>query len=615
MIMNNNRGQVISQNYLNTINYLESASKNLLEGASVEDFFDEKATAALKEEKDILGEIGEDFLKKIFGNESYELTSGKEDIEIWTKIFNPLARKIAPEREKREELSEQEWLQVIISSKEFAMAARSKHTLKKNLTFNNTPQLGAKDGNNNINNEEDRLKKTIENEWNFYFPDSQDFKGKDNGEKTLSQQRIAYNTEVINEIIKQAINGLMGKEDYYKDKPIKKIKNFRKPEQLIDYVNTTIYEIIKSEGNEELAKKLSKNNGEFTSWNGSFKITLRGEFEEGLFLQQRKTLKKNNEDYDSVRVFYESLWSFIKTNGLYKDDTNVQLNLGWLNTAYSLQGSSSAYDILEDDCKKKEDTLREKFSKLPVSEANVYGFLGEYLRVYESSKKVTLTGTSSDELNFDGKNYSLGQSFSDAYLGGETGKALRKIGLNIKHYVSSFSEDSVNLYDTKPISFGSSYMLRYIEGELWKKLRYFDYNYSFVEKKVQGKKGAFSNFELPDQKEKLQIYGNIMFSHISNFMRVSSAAEKGFKNNFFVINNVYIPVSYIWKQLVESGRAIIKPKKEDEPYFTFENPTGDPNKKRPRWLSCKNVKGGNRNYFSTVKFNGFTVSGNLMSKG
>ena len=148
-------------------------------------------------------------------------------------------------------------------------------------------------------------------------------------------------------------------------------------------------------------------------------------------------------------------------------------------------------------------------------------------------------------------------------------KGWQNYGINIKRFATKYSGKTFQLYEGQNINY-NNYKKYFTQKEI-KLLNYLKANFEVIqqindqwnigakipEEKASGVEGYFGNQ-----------WRNLLYSHLSDVYRISVPYRGlGVKTNlFFVVNNRYIPVSVIYKELLEQLRTISKIKNSNDVY-------------------------------------------------
>lgn len=510
------------KNYIGCINKLQvSDEKNFFD--KILDYFNGKQSDSLKEEKALA--------KKLIKKGDYPADQ-KDQIKFWTTYFSG----IDSNKFSSEQIADDLWLKIIFSSSEFASNLA---TRKEYSTFYRSGLL-KKEDEGDKGKVEQRLLDAFEESFEKGLEES----GIENDlyesiDKIISNTGLriqAKNTKILIDDInikdfdslKTAIKkwGELVVEDVLRR--LKRSENARKNVSKINYkyIRQQLQHIkLKSSSNEVY---LAINIGE----------------EKGVYGKA----KANNASV--ATAFYDAALNIIE-NKIFPNKQFSILHIGG-GRVVKLPYKEKSFNILSED-KKIRGSVVEKNLKGEY-QSNIYGFLGEYLRLYEI-KNINLTGIVQDTYTDDsGKEVTLGESFSDANFTLENNENSKKYGLNIKHYVSKFESNSITIYDAEEgLSFFSKFMRRYFSDDECKILRFLDVNYNFFKQILKAE---------ISENEVLQAYTQIAYKNLSRFVRIDSAVTD-FSNFFYVINNIYIPTSYIYFIICE----ILK--KEQNTFFSF----------------------------------------------
>lgn len=495
-----------------------------------------KQDAFLKELNNLLDKkIGENekkekALAKSFVKEYPE--DEKEQVRFWTNFFNTISKEEIKIGEKRGiEQEDITWLRTIFSSQEFAKKLASH---KAYSTFSKTKLKGDK--------ETEDLKEQLLSDFSkasaiVDFEKILNKEGFDNDlyqaideiiEKTIGQTRIyiRQHNEKIFKDFKIQVNSWDNLKksikkwgEFVVKDVIKKIKNSK-----------SIDENKKSKIIEELQEiQVKHENANEIYW--EINITEQSGV---LSIYGLKEIKDN---------FYLAAGSII--GDLFNNKDNVTFHIGGGQEIILKKKEKFEVSALlahDKEIRGKNVVIKSMY------EANVYGFLGEYLRLY-SPINIKLTGSDFNTYvdTQTNKKFTVGESFSDAFFETELEGKKERIGLNIKHYVSKFNKNSITFYKKDEVSLLSPYIRRYFSENETKELRFLDINYNFFKEKL--------NADNINDDNLIERYTQSAYNNLSRFARIESGIENestNYSNLFFVINNMYIPTSYIYKKIKES---------------------------------------------------------------
>lgn len=499
------------------------------------DFFEEKRKTSLEKEKDLARKIK---IKGYPENENDE----KGRVKFWTKYFSGIDTNESFDKDISDDL----WLKIIFSSSEFAKFLA---THKTHSAFYRRGLL-----------KEDETKEEVEKKLLEGFQGINSF---DAFNKKLEEYDFKEDLfDAINKIMQEANLGIDIARNNIKMENIN-ITNFDSLKTAIkDWGELITKEALKrverSEKKQKNGSKIDYKNIrqklQYLQISRSDKVYLTISLEE----IKGEYSKQYNKKYSVAQAFYGAAINIVHNKIFPKGTSSCVLHIGG-GRKIELPRKENMTQILIND-----QLIRgSKVNIKSEQEANIYGFLGEYLRLYEI-KNIKLTGDIQDfyEDENSNKKVTLGESFSDAYFTVENDKDSKKYGLNIKHYVSKFESNSITVYNTEEgFSFFSKFMRRYFSEEECKVLRFLDVNYNFFRNSL--------NMQGLEEKKMLEKYTQMAYKNLSRFARIDSAAVEDFSNLFYVINNVYIPTSYIYTIIYKVLEEEQKKKKLDS-FFSLE---------------------------------------------
>lgn len=475
---------------------------------------------------------------KLKFNDEYEKLNEEEKVKLWTDYFEPQLSK----SESKEGIKNfEDWLTIVMRSSEFAKEMENKSCysiFSSSLLYDNKTRVEAR--------------KAIE-----------------------TALEKAEKQDIVNQII-SAINSELGSDRIHRES-FSEIRTF-------DDFKMEIKKITKEQMNE-----LGKKNLEVTI-NGQpafLKINLA--YEPGMLGK----VKINNFLYKLSEA------SYLAINNLFNNESNeIILHIGSGEIIKIKKIKTFNLKNIFKVLKKHEEQINKIVIK-NYGASSVRGFLGEFTRLF-NKQKINLTGTTYDYIKRNNKKISLGESFSDANFeinNSKTNKNL-KIGFNIKHYVSSFNQDSITLYSPKnqqeAVSIYQPYIRRYFPEKIVRQLQFIDMNIKLFRKNIKD-----TNY-----KKRISI---LSYKYLDTFTRIASEANNvNFTNYFFIINNRYIPTSYIYLKIIERLEQI-KNKEKTSLFSIF----GLPQPVREGDFPIKNmvIKDIKKKDPTSIKFSGITING------
>ena len=464
----------------------------------------------------------------------------EEQVTKWTEIFEPhISKDFTSSSSKEQGIDLKDWFKIIFCSAEFAQAMENKYTTS--FMFGEYIDI-----------------------------DKRRLKNKDVVEDAL-EKRIK--DDIIDRII-ESINNKLSK--YSTNAKIER-ENFK---------NIKTYEGFKNK-----IKELTKNELKNLGIN-SLEVSMReGEIPNFLEMNIKYTLGALGKVNHKKFLYRLSLASKNAINAIFKGEEEVELHIGSGKVKKIKKQAFELRDIFKFLHTYQNDI--EKIAIKSYEDSSVRGFLGELSRLLSNKYLIKLTGTEYDYIEENREKKNLGESFSDATVSING----TKMGLNIKHYISKFNEDSIVLYEPKKesgISIYNSFIERYFPTEIIQQLRFIDMNYKLFRENGQNK--AYKN--------RVSI---LSYEYLDFFVRISSEAKENFINYFFVINNRYIPTSYIYTEIINTLENIEKNGRE------LFNITGDPQPKRTvntlpavEEMSINNIKKSN---MLSIQFKGLRITG------
>lgn len=466
-----------------------------------------------------------DFYKKTFGKDldivypNDKMDNWKKIIKFWTNLFLNI---LSESKEKDKETSkEEQTLLLIMSSKEFAeilTSSNNKYSIfSRSVFLNNQKKLSETSLVEKLNNNEKLI-------------------GQIQTDFIAALENVFKNSsELINNILKS--NGINKIGKGYSHDQIKRILkdkddiSFKR--ELKKFFETISKEIIQKTGINITELKISKKGEENTPY---LILNLSDEnfLNQGTYqklLEGNKNFQNKNGNIDYREIFYQASVDAIK-----RMDGLKEIDLGFIKQQIHWKKFFS-------ETNNWKEILLKKIEKINLGKVNLNsglkGLLGEFLRVSFKPFFITeakQTGNVNDRIKIGENNISLGESFSDAYYKVEEKDNLQKIGLNIKHYVSRMGKSTITIYnEQKGITFMNNYIYKYFDKDIVSLLRFIDVNYALIGKLLNIKENALKNQ-----------YDNLAQINLTKFIRATTTADVNYFNYFFVINNQYIPTSYIY---------------------------------------------------------------------
>ena len=478
----------------------------------------------------------EEKLAKKIGNEKYSRKMEIEDqVKFWTNFFEPQLL-------KEDKIIFEDWLKIILCSAEFAKTMEDRYPSSVMFSEYLSEEKGRVENRQAV---EEALEKPIKGDIIDTIITSIN-KALPNSAENVDIQRIK-------------------REDFKKIKTYEGFKN--KTKELIKIE-------LKKLGWTTLEVRINEKTPSFLEMNIEYKLGALGEAKHKNFLYQLSLASKN-----AINIMFKG-----------KDEIELHIGSGKIK---NIKSQTFRLEDIFNLFKKYQEEIK-KIAIKKYKDSSVRGFLGEFSRLFLNTQSIELTGTDYDYIEENKKKKSLGESFSDA----NTTIEGTKIGLNIKHYVSKFDEDSIVLYeptkDKSGVDIYSSFIRRYFPEEIVQQLRFIDMNYKLFRKNGQNK----------TYKERISI---LSYEYLDSFVRISSAANKDFINYFFVINNRYIPTSHIYTKIIETLNQI-KDKKREELF----NIIGEPQPRRrinvlsSEEMLINNIKKDN---MISIQFKGLRIKG------
>lgn len=533
----------ISRRYEEAERDIQNMAEKQNDNNKIEDFFEGKRIDQYNKEKTLA--------EQMFGINKYPgLDETQEQIDFWTSRFDII---LDENSNQKDENYNEKWLATVFKSKEFA----EKMGGKSDFVAFYRSYIGSKE----VSAED--VEKEIEKELS-----------KNKKEGTL--------TKGIVESIVKTFNKELGLKDNELDSLETSLNSIvENSSNFTDFKKT-----IKNQVKEELKNKNQKSKQPITTlkiyWENNNQPFLIVDLnkEDGGALAAEKTDNFIDKFSGAAKQVIKDLFS----------SDSASLSIGFGRTI-SLNKNDKALAWLDEEISNKKEDI-EKIIIRSTDKSSVNGFLGEFARLY-SNIEITLTGYEYDTIQKNGGSKNIGKSFSDATFQVQSNNKNTLIGLNIKHYVSDFNSDSIEIYKSKKgISIYNDYIRRYIPEDDIKLIRFVDMNYNLFSrnKSIQSYKGNIQK---------------ISCNYLDNFIRITSAAKENFKNYFFVINNMYIPTSYIYKTIVD----YLKNNQLKDMFSVLGNPQEIRTRRRPS--SPDNLLIDNIEKKNTLKiqFNGIRIKG------
>lgn len=509
--------------------------------------FEEKRDRVMRIEKSLLEQIDD------IESARYVSTSNIENdnrIRIWTNVFairNAMTGNVI-------NLNPQDCFRTLITSNEFILSYRDKSSRYSTLSMTKFYQgfVSDKKGKFTKTKREEAIR-------NFYKqlknPNSELTKIiKNTIIESLNKDMKNINKEIVSDDLQGIFDDLM--------EQLKTLK---------DYTYLGKYEKIKGLLKDNLEDYLSKYyiDGMETPINfragGDGVIFLTISLvppEAGIYTKTAKNfLKDKDEDYklsiqDKIRIFKEAV----------RDTSESIFQQNPLTLSLDYAGKTVMSDDLLDDFKNKVKEYLNNFLDIDVenvadknpeffaqdwNSSVMTGMLGElatYLIHFpQTIKELTIVGNKADSITIGGKKLGLGEGFRDLTFEYNS----IKYGINVKRYVNS--GNNFNLYKDEQaagkrgVGIGSQYMYRYFSQEEVNLMRFIEGNYLFIQQKLQ---------TYPDFNQQLKtsdvnnLYIDMATAHIDHFVRLSSPIEEDSVNLFYMINNLAIPASTIYDQII-----------------------------------------------------------------
>ena len=506
--------------YQNSFNDLLKQKKEN-ENKKIFEIYMGKSSRQWEKEKDLYKKITGKDLDIVYPNNKDDW---RKVIKFWTNLFFYILPKNKEENKNKENFNEEQMLLLIMSSKEFAEILTSSDnqysSFYRSVFLQNDKKLSETVLVEKLNNNE-RLVGKIQTDF-----------------IRALEQVFTNQSEVIIETLGE--HGIIKKGVGYSHNQIKKLLedkndiNFKR--ELKKLFENITREIMKKTQNNISELRISKE-GEENKPYLILNLSDENFLNKGTY---QKLLEKNKIFYNKDgSINYNVIFLNASINAIKKMNRLEQINLGFMEQ--EITGEAWKNFLKKNKWRK---ILSEKVKKLNIGKVNLNsglrGILGEFLRVNFKPDFVIesqQTGKVYDRVKIDGEDISLGESFSDTFYKIGEENNLQKIGLNIKHYVSKMGNDTITIYNKqKGITFMHSYIYRYFDKDIVSLLRFVDVNYKLIGKLLLN----ISEKELNDQ------YKNLAQINLTNFVRATTAADVDYSNYFFVINNQYIPTSYIY---------------------------------------------------------------------